>query len=86
MPKSKTAPLITAEELTIALDSLNLLFNAASGSLPPGLVPTAKEAQIRGLQEAGQSVVTLLEAHGPAADVSPLGAMAEPTPQAERHH
>jgi hypothetical protein len=69
MAKSKTAPQnpITVSELNEAIECLNLLFNSASGNLPPGLVPSAREAQIKGLKDAGQTVVTLLDkAHSPA--------------------
>jgi hypothetical protein len=68
MAKSKTAPQnpITVSEINEAIECLNLLFNSASGNLPPGLVPSAREAQIKGLKDAGQTVVTLLDkAHSP---------------------
>lgn len=58
-------PVLNEQECQIAMEFLNTIYQAAIVNLPIGLVPAAKEAQMKGLQQAGQGLVDLIEAHGP---------------------
>tara|TARA_B100001175_G_C19315660_1_gene545234 strand:- start:482 stop:730 length:249 start_codon:yes stop_codon:yes gene_type:complete len=60
--------LLTEDEVSRGLAFLNTLYNAAIATMPNGLVAAAREAQLKGLQEAGQGIVDLIEAHGPLAE------------------
>jgi hypothetical protein len=67
--KNKTEPqLLTEKEVSMGLNFLNILYNAAIVNLPSGMVPAAAAAQQEGLREAGQGLVDLIEAHGPMAE------------------
>ena len=67
MSEEKRPTLLNEQECQMGMEFLNTIYNAAIVNLPTGLVPAAKEAQIKGLQEAGQGIVDLIEAHGPLA-------------------
>lgn len=56
---------MTEETAAKAIGYLNTVYNAAIVNLPTGLVPLAKEAQMKGLQEAAQGLVDIIEAQGP---------------------
>jgi hypothetical protein len=58
-------PVLNEQEAQMGMEFLNTIYQAAIVSLPIGLVPAAKEAQMKGLQEAGQGLVDLIQAHGP---------------------
>lgn len=58
-------PKLTEEDCRLALESVNLIFNAAMNNLPTGLVPAAQEAQSKAIQAAGQELVNLIQKNGP---------------------
>ena len=65
---SEKPTLLTEEEVSKGLGFLNTVYNAAVAAMPNGLVPAAREPQMKGIQEAAQGIVDLIEAHGPLAD------------------
>ena len=56
---------MTEETASKAIGCLNTIYNAAIVNLPTGLVPSAKEAQMKGLQEAAQYIVDTIEENSP---------------------
>jgi hypothetical protein len=54
-------------EVQKSLGALNLLYQAAVSGMPVGLVPAAREAQMKGLEEAGNTLVALIQGDGSVA-------------------